>query len=97
MIKTFKNVGTKDIFYRIFSKESRNVLPKHLHQAAFARLIILDNCVSLTEISGNNGFRLHKLKDDRKDQFSISINKKYRICFNWVQGDAFNVEIIDYH
>ncbi len=97
MIKTFKNVGTKDIFYRIFSKESRNILPQHLHKIAFARLIILDNCDSLTEISGNNGFRLHKLKNDRNDQFSIRINNKYRICFNWIMGDAFNVEIIDYH
>ncbi|MBF0274783.1 MAG: type II toxin-antitoxin system RelE/ParE family toxin [Nitrospinae bacterium] len=44
--------------------------------------------------TGNN---FHALSGDRKGQYAISINKKWRICFNWQEGNANNVEIIDYH
>ena len=43
------------------------------------------------------GNRLEKLKGDRKGQYSIRINERYRICFWWKDGDAYNVEIVDYH
>lgn len=43
------------------------------------------------------GNRLEALKGDRKGQYSIRINERYRICFEWRKGDAFNVEIVDYH
>ncbi len=43
------------------------------------------------------GNRLEALKGDRKGQYSIRINERYRICFAWRKGDAFNVEIVDYH
>ncbi len=45
----------------------------------------------------NPGNKFHALKGDRKGHFAISINKQWRICFEWHEGNAFNVEIIDYH
>lgn len=48
----------------------------------------------LAELPGN---RLEKLSGDRKGQYSIRINDKWRICFEWRSGDAHNVEITDYH
>jgi len=45
----------------------------------------------------NPGNKFHALKKDRKGQFAISINNQWRVCFKWHEGNAFNVEIIDYH
>jgi proteic killer suppression protein len=45
----------------------------------------------------NPGNKFHALKGDRKGQFAISINKQWRVCFEWHECNAFNVEIIDYH
>jgi len=52
---------------------------------------------SLMDLSVLPGNRLHRLEGDRKGQHSISINDQWRICFVWKEGDAHNVEIVDYH
>ena len=61
------------------------------------RLTLLDAAVTLDELAALPGNRLHALKDDRAGQHSISISKHWRICFVWNDGDAYDVEIVDYH
>ena len=61
------------------------------------RLTLLDTALSLDELGNLRGNRLHALKDDRAGQHSISINDQWRICFVWKDGDAYDVEITDYH
>ena len=58
---------------------------------------MLDAAVDLTDLRVPPGNRLEKLKGDRADQYSIRINKQWRICFRWRSGNAHDVEIVDYH
>ena len=59
----------------------------------------LDQLVAATSLAdlGLPGLRLEALKGDRQGQYSVRINRQYRICFEWVDGEAVNVEIVDYH
>jgi len=59
--------------------------------------LLLYRAVSLQDVRAPPGNRLEELKGDRKGQNSIRINDKWRICFAWRDGDAFDVEITDYH
>jgi len=96
-ITSFKNKGTEDVNYGRSSKEALKILPKKLHsksQIKLARLGAVTCMGDLQEIRGN---RFEKLKGDRKGQFSIRINDLYRICFQWEDENALDVEIIDYH
>ena len=61
------------------------------------RLDVIDAAESLDDLRVPPGNRLEKLSGDRKDQFSIRINDQWRICFRWTDGDAYDVEIVDYH
>lgn len=64
---------------------------------AVMRLDMLDNAVSLQSLSPLKSIGLHPLKGDRKGQWAISVNNRWRICFEFVDGNAINVEITDYH
>lgn len=68
-----------------------------MQQRAMRGLALLDTAQSRGELGKLKGSRLHALKDDREGQHSISINTQWRICFVWKDGDAHDVEIIDYH
>jgi len=59
--------------------------------------VILDAATDINDLRIPPGNRLEALKDDRLGQHSIRINDQWRICFEWKDGDAYNVEIIDYH
>lgn len=61
------------------------------------KLLILDAAESLSDLKIPPSNRLEKLLGDRKEQYSIRINERWRICFRWVDGDAHDVEILDYH
>jgi proteic killer suppression protein len=61
------------------------------------KLAILDAAGSLDDLRGLPGNRLELLKGDRKGQHSIRINDQWRLCFRWSEGDAYDVEIVDYH
>lgn len=61
------------------------------------KLRLLNNAASLDELRIPPGNRLEALKGDRAGQWSIRINDQWRICFAWRSGDAWNVEIVDYH
>ena len=93
MIKSFHCKETKKIFGREFSKK----LPTEIQEYARMKLVILDAATLVTDLRVPPGNRLEELKDDRKGQHSIRINNQWRICFEWKNGDTFNVEIVDYH
>ena len=73
---------------------------KRFHQIerkARIKLEVLNAALSLDSLRIPPGNRLEALKGDRKGQYSIRINDQWRICFEWIDGDAQNVEIVDYH
>jgi proteic killer suppression protein len=64
---------------------------------ALRKLTILDGADTLEDLKIPPANRLEKLKGNRKGQYSIRINDQWRICFTWKKGNAYNVEIVDYH
>ena len=96
-IRSFANAGTSDIAARRNSKAARKVLPSELHRIALEKLILLDAAHRLDDLAVWPSLRLEKLKGNRREQHSIRINARYRICFRWRDGDAFDAEIVDYH
>ena len=93
MIKSFRDKETEKIFNRLFSRK----LPQNIQHIARRKLVILDAAPELNALRIPPGNKLESLKRERKDQHSIRINDQWRICFNWKVGDAYNVEITDYH
>lgn len=93
MIKNFNCKDTERLFNGIFIK----MLPSDLHRMALRKLKILDAATVLETLKIPPGNRLELLKGDRSGQHSIRINIKWRICFVWSDGNAFDVEIVDYH
>jgi proteic killer suppression protein len=93
MIKTFAEKETKKLFGRTFSKK----LPQNIQKVARMKLEILDAAEVLQDLRVPPGNRLEKLSGDREGQHSIRINDQWRICFIWRQGNAYDVEIVEYH
>ena len=93
MIKSFKDKETEKLFNRHFSKK----LPQNLQHLARRKLVMLDAAPELNALRIPPGNRLEALKGDRKGQHSIRINDQWRVCFRWKNGDAYDVEIADYH
>jgi len=93
MIKTFKCKETEKIFSRNYSKK----LPGDIQKAAFRKLRMIDRSKTLTDLKIPPANRLEMLSGRRKGQYSIRINDQWRICFKWVDNNALEVEITDYH
>jgi len=93
MIKSFKDKETEKLFNRHFSKK----LPHNIQHLARRKLVMLDAAPELNVLRIPPGNRLEALKGDRKGQHSIRINDQWRVCFRWKTGDAYDVEIADYH
>ena len=93
MIKSFNSRETEKIWYGEISKR----LPIQIQNIARRKLRMLNNSCKIMEIRIPPSNRLEALQGKRKGQYSIRINIKWRICFNWEYGDCYNVEIIDYH
>ncbi len=93
----FKDRGTEDIFDGNPSKAARRTLPTELHVAATELLDSLGAATTLGDLAAISGAYFEKLKGDRKGQYSLRINKYYRVCFNWTDDGALDVEITDYH
>jgi proteic killer suppression protein len=91
MIRSCRDKETRKLLERRFSKKYQAI-----EQSARIRLALLDAAASLQDLRVP-GLRLEALAGDRKGQCSIRINDQYRICFEWRDGDAYSVEIIDYH
>ena len=96
-IYNFRNKATEDINYGRVTKNSLKLLPKILHQKAQIKLARISAATSLEDLRELRGNRLETLQGDRQGQYSIRINDQYRICFRWLQENAYDVEIIDYH
>jgi len=92
MIKTFRSDETERLFYRQRSKRFEAVA-----RVARRKLRQLDSATELRDLASPPGNRLEPLRADREGQYSIRINERWRICFEWREGDAYNVEIVDYH
>ncbi len=93
MIRSFKCKETEKIFFRRRSRK----LPHDIQQVALRKLRMLNRAVTLNDLRVPPANRLEKLKGNREGQHSIRINERWRICFEWRNGDAFEVEIVDYH
>ena len=93
MIKTFADKETQQIFV---SGKSKSLLPQLIRRAV-RRLEYIHLAKTLDDLKVPPSNRLHRLKRDRAGQYSISINDQWRICFRFIEGDAYDVEITDYH
>lgn len=93
MIKTFKCKETEGIFNLARSRK----LPSDIQPVALRKLRMLNRSSTLEELRLPPANQLEKLRGDRVGQWSIRINDQWRICFEWHEGDAYHVEIIDYH
>ena len=97
MIQSFKNRETEDIFYGRQTKSALKICPLQLWNVAFRKLDQLDSVVMLDELRIPPGNQLEALVGDRAGQYSIRINRQYRICFLWASSGPDQVEITDYH
>ena len=93
MIRSFRDAETE----RVFRRERSPRLPTDIRRSALRKLLILDAAETLDDLRVPPGNRLEKLSGDREGQHSIRINDQWRICFRWRDGDAADVEIVDYH
>jgi addiction module HigA family antidote len=92
MIKSFACRDTEKLF-----NDERVGRFQSFERQARKRLMVLHAAPSLEALMLNPGNRFHALKGDRKGQYAISINKQWRVCFEWREGNVYNVEITDYH
>lgn len=93
MIRSIKDRETQKIFRR--QRSAR--LPLEIQQVAYRKLRMLHNAHSLADLRIPPANRLEKLVGERAGQYSIRINDRWRICFEWYEEDAHEVEIVDYH
>lgn len=93
MIKSFSDRATEELFRR--TRVHRQF--RQMARQARVKLHLIHAAQTLGDLRVPPGNRLEKLAGDRKGQYSIRINDQFRICFTWRQGDAYGVEIIDYH
>mgnify|MGYP000993158821 FL=1 len=93
MIQSFKCKETEKIWNQEYSKK----FSTDIQRVALRKLFMIQRAKELKDLMAPPANRLEKLKGERKDQYSIRINDQYRICFQWEDSNAYNVEIIDYH
>ena len=93
MIKSFADRETE----ALFNEQPVRKLPDPICRRAMAKLQIIDNAAHLSDCALPPGTRLEALSGKRTGQHSIRVNDQWRVCFRWKDGDAFEVEIVDYH
>ena len=93
MIQNFKDKEAQKVFER---KHSRK-LPLDIQQVALRKLRMLNRAETLQDLRVPPANRLERLVGDREGQYSIRVNDQWQICFVWQDGDALDVEIVDYH
>jgi proteic killer suppression protein len=93
VLKSFRDAETEKVFARQVSRK----LPGDIQQTALRKLRMLNNAASLSDLRVPPANRLEKLSGERAGQYSIRINDQWRVCFRWVDGNAYDVEIVDYH
>jgi toxin HigB-1 len=92
MIRSFADRDTERLFQQIRVRRFAA-----MERAAHRKLLLIDNAEELGDLNVPPGNRLEALKGDRQGEWSIRINDQWRICFNWRDNGAENVEIVDYH
>jgi len=93
VIKSFADRDTE----RLFSREAVRRFPADLLRTMLRKLIALDAAEALADLRVPPGNRLEKLRGRLSGQYSIRINDQWRVCFGWKDGNAHDVEIVDYH
>lgn len=93
MIVSFKNKETKSIWKGLVSKK----LPFEIQNTARRKLRMINNSVDITDLRIPPANRLEKLTGNLENFYSIRINNQWRVVFQWENGNAYNVEIVDYH
>jgi toxin HigB-1 len=93
VIKSFADKQTAAVFGGYAVK----ALPNQIQDRARAKLFAVDAARRLDDLRSPPGNRIEALHGDRRGQYSIRINNQWRICFEWREGAAWNVEIVDYH
>jgi proteic killer suppression protein len=92
VIRSFRSSDTEKLFHDQDVAKFRGI-----SRSARRKLLMLHRAVSLQDLRVPPGNRLEELKGRRTEQHRIRINDQWRICFSWHEGDAFGVEITDYH
>ncbi len=93
MIQSFACADIERLFRRVRPKR----FPQSIHRVAFRKLRMLHRAQTLQDLKVPPDNRLESFKGNRKGQYSIRVNDQFRICFKWRSGDAFAVEVVDYH
>ncbi len=93
MIRSFSDKEAE----KLFNRERSRKLPPDIQIVARRKLEMIHAAGSVQDLRIPPSNRLEKLKGDRNDSYSIRINDQWRICFRWEEGDAIEVEIVDYH
>ena len=93
MIKGYRHRDTQAVAER----QRVRRFPEHIQRRAQIKLLMLNNATDLNDLRIPPGNRLEALSGDREGQHSIRVNDQWRICFIWDDGDAYQVEIVDYH
>jgi proteic killer suppression protein len=94
VVRSFRDADTQTFWE---TGKSKGMPPASLRRVALRKLLMLDSAGTLNDLRVPPGNRLEELKGDRKGQHSIRINDQFRICFIWRNGNAYEVEITDYH
>jgi toxin HigB-1 len=93
VIRNFKDKETQKVFERQRSRK----LPSDIQQVALRKLRMLNRAETLQDLRVPPANRLERLFGDREGQYSIRVNDQWRVCFAWQDGEALDVEIVDYH
>lgn len=93
MIKSFRNEATEQIFRREFVRS----IPHDIQRIILRKLLMIDAAVVLDDLRVPPANHLERLHGNRDSQYSIRVNKQWRVCFEWRDGNAYHVEITDYH
>lgn len=93
VIRSFRSEETA----KVWRGRSSRRLPPDIQRVARRKLRMLNNAKSLADLRVPPANRLEALRGDRAGQYSIRVNDRWRVCFEWRDGDAFEVEVVDYH
>ncbi len=93
MIRSWRNSVTRKVWEGARPNQFRGLD----YDAATDLLLALNVAKTLNDLSPLKSIGLHKLKGERKSQWAMTVNRRWRICFEFRQGDAYEVEIVDYH
>jgi proteic killer suppression protein len=93
MIRSWRNSVTR----KVWEGERPNQLRGLDFETAIDLLLALNVAKALTDLSPLKSVGLHKLKGERRNQWAMTVNERWRICFEFRNGDAYEVEIVDYH